>query len=111
MSAAYEAAGRLHNAIGVTPPVDPAVRPTYYDRPYRVPEAGRFVRALREQISADRVRELPLSGAVDQVIDSTDAIGDSALRRAAVTAQSAVAVQSSAGMGVRARPSQYPTTP
>jgi hypothetical protein len=84
MSAAYEAAARLHNAIGVTPPVDPAVRPTFYDRPYAVPEAGRFVRALRDQVSAEEVRQLPLIGAVDQFIDNTDAIGDSALRRAAV---------------------------
>jgi hypothetical protein len=86
MSAAYEAAARLHNAIGVTPPVDPAVRPTYYDRPYAVLEAGRFARALRDQISSGKVRELPLIGAVDQFIDNTDAIGDSALRQAAVRA-------------------------
>ena len=84
MSAAYEAAARLHNAIGVTPAVDPAMRPTYYDRPYAVLEAGRFVRALRDQISAEEVRELPLIGAVDQFIDNTDAIGNAALRRAAV---------------------------
>jgi Domain of unknown function (DUF4037) len=86
LSAAYEAAARLHNDITVTPPVDPAVRPTYYDRPYQVPEAGRFVRALRDQISDERVRELPLIGAVDQFIDSTDAIGSTALLRSAVGA-------------------------
>jgi hypothetical protein len=84
ISAAYEAAARLHNAIGVTPPLEETVRPTYYDRPYRVPDASRFVRALRAQITAKHVRELPLIGAVDQFIDSTDAIGDSALLRAAV---------------------------
>lgn len=84
MSAAYEAAARLHNTIGVTPHLDPAVRPRYFDRPYAVLEAGRFVRALRDQISTEEVRQLPLTGAVDQFIDSTDAIGDSALRRAAV---------------------------
>jgi hypothetical protein len=86
LSAAYEAAGRLHNAIAVSPPVDPAVRPTYYDRPYRVIEAGRFVRALREQISDERVRALPLIGAVDQFIDKTDAIGNAAVLRSAVAA-------------------------
>jgi len=84
ISAAYEAAARLHNSIGVTPPFEETVRPTYYDRPYRVPGASRFVRALRAQITAETVRELPLIGAVDQFIDSTDAIGDSALLRAAV---------------------------
>jgi hypothetical protein len=84
---AYEAAARLHNAIAVTPPVDPAVRPTFYTRPYRVPDAGRFVRALREQIRDERVRSLPLVGAVDQFVDSTDAIGRPALLRAAIAAE------------------------
>jgi Domain of unknown function (DUF4037) len=87
LSAAYEAAGQLHNAIAVTPPVDPAVRPTYYDRPYPVMEAGRFVDALRQQITDERVRALPLIGAVDQFVDSTDAIGSTALRRAAVATE------------------------
>ncbi len=87
LSAAYEAAGRLHNVIAVTPPVDPAVRPTYYDRPYRVVVADRFVRALRQQITDERIRALPLIGAVDQFVDSTDAIGSLALLRAAVAAE------------------------
>jgi len=86
LSAAYETAGRLHNVIAVTPPLDPAVRPTYYDRPYRVMDAGRFARALREQISDERVRGLPLMGAVDQFIDNTNAIGNGDVRRAAVAA-------------------------
>jgi hypothetical protein len=62
------------------------VRPTYYDRPYRVIEAERFARALRERISDERVRALPLIGAVDQFIDSTDAIGNGAVSRSAVGA-------------------------
>jgi hypothetical protein len=82
MSAAYEAAARLHNKTGLTPPLDPAIRPSYYERPYQVPDAGRFVRALREQISDDRLRALPLIGVADQFIDSTDALGSSTLRRA-----------------------------
>jgi Domain of unknown function (DUF4037) len=84
---AYEAVARLHNAIGVTPPLDPAVRPMYYERPYRVPDAGRFVRALRDQIRDEGVRSLPLTGAVDQFIDSTDALGDPDLRRATIETQ------------------------
>ena len=87
LAAAYEAVGRLHNAVAVTPHVDPAVRPTYYDRPYRVMEAGRFVHALREQISDERIRALPLIGAADQFVDSTDAIGSKALLRAAVATE------------------------
>jgi len=84
LAAAYEAAARLHNDVAVTPPLDPAVRPTYYDRPYRVIEAERFARALREQISDERVRNLPPIGAVDQFIDNTNAIGNGAVLRSAV---------------------------
>ena len=80
---AYESAARLHNSLAVTPPLDPAVRPTFYERPYRVLDASRFVRALREQIRDERVRSLTLTGAVDQFVDSTDAIGRHALLRAA----------------------------
>jgi hypothetical protein len=83
---AYESAARLHNSLGVTPPLDPAVRPTFYDRPYRVLDAGRFVLALRGQIRDERVRSLPLTGAIDQFVDSTDAMGSHPLRRAAVGA-------------------------
>jgi len=86
LAAAYEAAARLHNALAVTPPLDPAVRPNYYDRPYRVIEAERFARALREQISDEHVRALPLIGAVDQFIDNTNAIGNGAVSRSAVAA-------------------------
>jgi Domain of unknown function (DUF4037) len=82
MSAAYEAAARLHNNTGLAPPLDPAIRPAYYERPYQVPDSGRFAAALREQISDEQLRALPLIGAVDQFIDSTDALGSGTLRRA-----------------------------
>jgi len=84
---AYEAAARLHNELSLTPPVEPVVRPRFYERPYRVLEAGRFVSALRDQILDERIRRLPPIGAVDQFIDSTDALGDIALLRAAVAAE------------------------
>jgi hypothetical protein len=87
MARAYEAVARLHNATGVTPPLDPAVRPTFYDRPYQIPDSGQFVHALRDQIRDERVRSLPLAGAVDQFIDSTDALGDRDLRHAATATQ------------------------
>lgn len=87
LSRAYESIARLHNAIRVTPPLDPVVRLTFYDRPYQIPDAGRFVRALRDQIRDEAVRSLPLTGAVDQFIDSTDALGDLDLRRAATETQ------------------------
>jgi hypothetical protein len=87
LSAAYEGVARLHNTLALTPPLDPVVRPTFYDRPYRVIDAGRFVAALRGRVRDEQVRALPLAGAADQFIDSTDAIADQALVRAAVAAQ------------------------
>jgi Domain of unknown function (DUF4037) len=83
LCAAYEAAGRMHNDLHLTAPVDPASRPTFYDRPYRVLGADRFVRALRDAIAEEKLRALPLAGAIDQFIDSTDAIGGRRLLRVA----------------------------
>ncbi len=84
---AVEGVARLHNELGVTDPVDPAVQPTYYERPYRVLDSGRFVRALRGAIADEQIRALPPIGAVDQFVDSTDALGNPALLRAMVTAE------------------------
>ncbi|HEY1628144.1 MAG TPA: GNAT family N-acetyltransferase [Streptosporangiaceae bacterium] len=75
---AYEAIAALHNQLGVTQPVDTHVR-SYYDRPYLVIGADRFTTALRQA-------RLPLTGAVDQFIDSTDAAGDLDLLRACTRA-------------------------
>jgi Domain of unknown function (DUF4037) len=86
LAAACEAAARMHNDLELTAPVDPATRPTYFDRPYRVLGAARFARALRDSIRDERIRALPPAGAVDQFVDSTDAIGDRRLLRAASAA-------------------------
>lgn len=72
---AYETVAALHNELGLTPPLDPRTRP-FHDRPYQVIGAERFTAALREAISDPAVRRLPPTGAVDQFIDSTDALGD-----------------------------------
>jgi hypothetical protein len=85
LCAALEELGRLHNGLALTEPLDVTVR-HFYDRPYRVIDAGRFVTALRDSVVDDEIRRLPLIGAVDQFIDSTDASGDLALRCAAVAA-------------------------
>jgi Domain of unknown function (DUF4037) len=82
---AYSLAAHRHNELALTPPVDPATR-GYYDRPYRVIDAGRFVTSLLGSISAGRVRELPPVGAVDQVVDSTDVLAHAG--RARTTAMS-----------------------
>lgn len=83
LTEAMEAIAALHNRLGLTPPLDPRTR-GFFDRPYRVLGAGRFTAALRETITDPQVRRLPLAGAVDQFIDSTDAAGDPGLLRACV---------------------------
>jgi hypothetical protein len=68
---AYEAVGRRHNALGVTEPVDPTAR-LFYRRPFRVLGCARFVDACRARITDPWLRELPLTGGVDQWSDNTD---------------------------------------
>lgn len=71
--AAMETLARLHNAAGVTAPVDEAVG-TFYDRPFRVLGSARFVTACLEEVSDERLRALPLVGGIDQLADSTDVL-------------------------------------
>jgi hypothetical protein len=82
---AYRAAAAWHNDLGLTAPLDPGTRP-FYDRPYQVLGAGRFTGALRAGIAGPPLRRLPLTGACDQFIDSTPALGDLTLLRAATAA-------------------------
>jgi hypothetical protein len=86
LCAAYEIAARMHNDLRLTPPVDVATRP-YYDRPYRVIDAGRLAAALRDSIVTDEIRRLPMTGAIDQFVDSTDALGNVSLLRTTIAAQ------------------------
>jgi hypothetical protein len=73
LTAAYELAARRHNSLGITPPLPAEVAP-YYNRPFLVIRADRFVDAIRAAIQSDCVRALPEHlGSVDQFIDSTDA--------------------------------------
>jgi predicted N-acetyltransferase YhbS len=78
---AYEMAAALHNRLGFTPPLDTRTR-RFFDRPYRVIGAARFAAALREAITDPQIGRLPLTGAIDQFTDSTDAAGDLRLLRA-----------------------------
>ncbi|GAA1279636.1 hypothetical protein Psi02_67650 [Planotetraspora silvatica] len=70
LSAAYEKVAFLHNRLRLTEPVDPRTRP-YHDRPFRVLRADRFAEALLCTIADPAVRDLPLTGAVDQYADNT----------------------------------------
>ncbi|MFD7733254.1 DUF4037 domain-containing protein [Kitasatospora phosalacinea] len=85
LCAAYEAAARAHNALGLTEPLDPSCR-RYHDRPYLVLHADRFARALQRTVTAPELRDRPLTGAVDQWADSTDLLAHPQAVRAAVDA-------------------------
>ncbi|MDT5044130.1 MAG: hypothetical protein QOE51_5115 [Actinoplanes sp.] len=73
LCAVLEEAGRRQNALGLALAVDPARR-GYFDRPYQVVGADRFAAALVAAIEDRELRERPLTGAVSQVLDNTDAL-------------------------------------
>jgi len=60
-----------HNALRITARVDESVG-LFHGRPFRVLGSGRFVDACLERVSDPWLRSLPLTGAVDQFVDSTD---------------------------------------
>jgi hypothetical protein len=65
--AAYESMAVRHNALGLTAPVNPRVRP-FHDRPFRVLDAGRFADALTAGITDPELRGRPRTGAIDQFV-------------------------------------------
>jgi hypothetical protein len=70
--AAYEAVARRFNALALTAePVDPTTRP-YHGRPFLVLHADRFAAACQAHLTDPVLREIPLIGAVDQALDTTD---------------------------------------
>jgi len=80
LASAYEAAARRFNALGLTEPVEPTVRP-FFDRPYLVLGAGRFVEACLARVRDPWLRSLPLLGAIDQFADSTEVVEPGVARR------------------------------
>ncbi|MEU1304666.1 MULTISPECIES: DUF4037 domain-containing protein [Streptomyces] len=85
LAQAYEIVAQMHNQLELTDHVDPGTRP-YRSRPFRVLHAERFTRALKARIEDPALRDLPVVGAVDQFIDSTDVLGRPDLTRAAARA-------------------------
>lgn len=81
LARAYGVMAGMHNALGITSPLDPQVSP-YHSRPYLVIHADRFVQALEQAITDSAVRQLAAPfGAVDQFTDSTDILADPAVYR------------------------------
>jgi hypothetical protein len=60
-----------HNALGITRPVDESVG-LFHERPFRVLGSARFVEACLAQVTDPWLGTLPLVGAIDQLVDSTD---------------------------------------
>ena len=81
LAQAYEIIAGMHNSLGVTPPVNPAVRP-FFDRPFRVIFADRFADALRDAIANEALRALPPIGGVDQFVDCGNLTDEPALAAA-----------------------------
>jgi hypothetical protein len=74
---AYVSVANLHNRSGVSAPEDSGLQ-QFYDRPYRVLNAFRFVEATRAAITDAELRELPLHGSISQCVDSTDVLASGA---------------------------------
>jgi uncharacterized protein DUF4037 len=85
LGAAYQIVGQRQNELALSEPVDPSVR-RYHDRPFQVLHAERFTDALRRGIADATLRELPLSGTIDQFVDSTDVLSSAARTRLVVQA-------------------------
>jgi hypothetical protein len=81
--AAYQAVAARHNELGRTEPLATTTRP-FHDRPFQVLAANRFTNALLATIDRPDLRDRPLTGAVDQFLDSVDALGDLRFTRRAL---------------------------
>ncbi len=75
LATAYELVAGLHNALGVTAPVDPRTRP-FHNRPFQVLHAERFANATVAAIADPEVLAIVaragLIGSVDQISDNVD---------------------------------------
>jgi hypothetical protein len=73
LSGVYSAVAEMHNALGLTAPIEATVS-CFHTQPYLVIHSGRFVDALRERIVDPFLREVAWTGSVDQFADSTDVL-------------------------------------
>ena len=73
LASAYTALARRHNDAALTGPVDSSIR-NYHQRPARVLMADRFTEACLATVTDPELGDMPLIGAIDQVVDSTDVL-------------------------------------
>lgn len=83
LSAAYELVARMHNALGITRPLETTVA-QFYDRPYLVLKSS-FSREIVQVITSETVKRVLIPGVkyaignIDQLVDSTDILSDTTL--------------------------------
>ena len=82
---ALEIAAERQNALGLTAEL-PATRREFFDRGYAVIGADRFAEVLRDAITDPDLRARPLTGSVDQVVDSVAVLVDPARCRSVMAA-------------------------
>ncbi len=82
LTVAYETVAHMHNALGITAPLDPRTG-QYHGRPFKdedgrpftVIHAERFAGAIRETIVDEMLRDVAsFIGGIDQFVDSTDVL-------------------------------------
>lgn len=81
LAQAYEVLAGQHNGLGVTPPLDPTVRP-FFNRPFTVIFADRFADALKDVVGDETLRALPPIGGSDQFVDCSNLTNEPALAAA-----------------------------
>ncbi len=74
LCAAYEILNRLHNALSLTPAIQPAIQ-EFHGRGFWVSNAWRYIEALLSEIRDPEVKAIAdnsLMGSIDQFSDNTD---------------------------------------
>ncbi|MEV0617492.1 DUF4037 domain-containing protein [Nonomuraea sp. NPDC050404] len=71
LSAAYGRVAALQNRMALAERLDEGVR-GFFDRPFKVIDGDRFAEALMASVSDPVVKGLPVTGCLDQLVDSTD---------------------------------------
>lgn len=82
LSIAYEYVARMHNSLGVTPPLPEQTR-VFFGRPFQVIALHGFAEALCERIQDPEVKALagePLIGSIDLISDNVDLVANGRFR-------------------------------
>jgi hypothetical protein len=81
LSRAYLLIAKMHNALGITQPLDTKVSP-FYHRPYLVMHSEQFANEIRKAIKDQEVRKIKVSiGSIDQFVDCADIMSEPQLYR------------------------------